>query len=176
MSQQFIVGQDAALHQCQGASCAECAGGIRAASPYRLQLDVVHAPQKDFRSLQFEGTQRATDGVLGPALWVRLFRMLEKTVESFQQVGSQILQVEFADQVGGFRCDEVVLMREGFSERIGARTFWRITECIERRDWGFEDFLAGHERKFTVTAGRDAPATAGEEAAATMDSRAAVST
>src|SRR5580700_6901779 len=100
MCQKFVVGEAAALNVRQGASSTQRAGSVGPASPDGLKLDMAHAAKKDFRVLHLERSHSAADGVLGPALRVGFLRVFEEAVEGFQEVGSEVLQVEFSGQVG----------------------------------------------------------------------------
>ncbi len=82
MCQQVWFGQAAALHQRQSAGGAQGSGGVGAASPHRFELNVVHAAEEDGSVLMLERGQRAAEGILGPALRIRLDRIVKKSLES----------------------------------------------------------------------------------------------
>src|SRR5205807_5548691 len=99
MCQKFVVGQAAALNEREGASHTQRAGGVGAASPDGLKLDVSHAAKKDFRILHLERSQSPADGVLGPALRVGFLRVFKEAVERFQKVGSESRSEEHTSEL-----------------------------------------------------------------------------
>ena len=92
-----------------------------------------------------ERKQRAAERVLGPTLRIGLDGIVEETIEGGKHLREQWCHVEFANQVGGFRHDEVVAVRKSFAQRLGAKFFWLSAEGVERGDLIFEVALAGHE-------------------------------
>jgi len=74
----------------------------------------------------------------------------KKRSKALQQVGDELLQVEFAGEVGGFGNDEVVSVRERLTKGIDTRSFRSIAHRVELGDLGFELVLSGHREKCTV--------------------------
>lgn len=71
--------QLATLHEGESARATKGAGSIGRSAPDGFQLDVAHAGQEELRGLVFKAGQGFSDGVLRPALRVRLNRILKKT-------------------------------------------------------------------------------------------------
>jgi hypothetical protein len=73
-------------------------------------LVVTHATQENFGILMFERSEGAADGILSPALRIRLDRIFKKSVERDENIGYELSQLELADKVRGFGDDKVVAM------------------------------------------------------------------
>jgi hypothetical protein len=56
---------------------------------------------------------------------------------------AQCGQIEFADQIGGFGYEEVILDGQCFMQRCNAHLFWLLAERVEDGDLLVEFALAG---------------------------------
>jgi hypothetical protein len=105
---------------------------------------MVHPEQKSFRILMLHGRERTADRILGPTLRVILFRTLEETVEGGQEVGDQLVEMEFARQISRFGHHEVVAIAQSFSQWVDPGVIRNCAERVQRGDLLFEFALSGH--------------------------------
>ena len=147
MGQQISFCQAAALHERQSAGRAQRARGVGSPSPHRLELDVPNAAEKGFGVLVLERCERAAERVLGPALRVALNRIVEKTIEGGQQLGTQLSQTEFANKVRRFGDDKVVPMFQRLAQWFYAGFRRLLPKAIQCGYVFLETPLAGHRGK-----------------------------
>ena len=79
----------------------------------------------------FERGERPADRILGPALRIGLYRIVEAAVERSQQIWSQGLHIQVADQIGRLGYDEIVLVSERFAQGRDAGFVRLVAEQLQ---------------------------------------------
>ena len=86
MCKEIPFGETAALHEGEGAGGAQSSRRVGLSAPDRFHLDVPHPAKKNSFILMFKGGKGAAERILGPALRIRLHRILKEAVERYQQI------------------------------------------------------------------------------------------
>ena len=105
---------------------------------------MTQATQENPRVLALKRGERATEGVLGPALRIGLDRVREETVEGSEQFGHQPRQAEFANQVSSLGDDIVIAIRQHRAQGFDARLGRLVAKLVERRELLFNTAFARH--------------------------------
>lgn len=108
MNEEAMAVQFAALDEGQGTRTAECSGGIRRSSPDWFELDVADTREEEFLFLIFKGGECLGESILGPALWVRLCLIFQKSREGRSEIWHEADQMVVLREGGGLGNDQIV--------------------------------------------------------------------
>ena len=79
---------------------------------------MLHAAQKDVGVLMLKRGQCPRNRDLGPTLRIALYRIFKKSVESGEQLWSQLRQAQLSHSIRRFGHQKVVTLRQRLAQRL----------------------------------------------------------
>ena len=107
-----------------------------------------HSAQEKVDILIFEGSQRAADRVLGPALRIALHRIVKESIERRDDILGQRSYLQFTNEINRLAHHKIILVAERLPQRHNAHFLGLLTQRIERSKLFFKSALPGHTQGF----------------------------